>query len=113
MNAASVFPRSASIFRIDRFDCPRDSLAAFADRLALIHGYFDTLSGCLYNRVAIMEVEDRIEVVTVVEWENAASLRQAKAAVDAFYESTQFEPAAFLAENRIAGHFGVFQMMPL
>lgn len=39
--------RHRSIFRIDRFDCPVTHQRAFEDRLAIIHGYFDTLPGCL------------------------------------------------------------------
>ncbi|MCL6706068.1 antibiotic biosynthesis monooxygenase [Pseudomonas sp. R2.Fl] len=104
---------SRSVFRIDRFECPKESLTAFEDRLALIHGYFDTLAGCLYNKVAVTIDGDRIEIVTIVEWEDEAALRQARSAVANFYEKTGFDPAAFMAERGITGKLGLFHPVSL
>lgn len=113
MNVHARNVSSQSVFRIDRFECPKESLAAFEDRLALIHGYFDTLPGCLYNKVAVMIDGDRIEVVTVVEWENEAALRQARSAVANFYGKTGFDPGAFMAERGITGRLGLFHPVSL
>lgn len=104
---------SRSIYRIDSFDCPPQARRAFEDRLAIIHGYFDTLPGCLYNRVVVSETDEALRIVTVVEWRDKASLEGAKAAVAEFYRAEKFEPAAFLAEHGIKGNFGTFRTVPL
>lgn len=113
MNVHARPVQSRSLFRIDRFECPKENLTAFEDRLALIHGYFDTLSGCLYNRIAVMREDERIEIVTIVEWESEAALREAKTAVANFYEKTGFDPSTFMAERGIKSHFGLFYPLSL
>lgn len=98
-----------SIFRIDRFDCPSEHRASFEDRLHIIHGFFDLLPGCLYNKVAVTEENDRARVVTIVEWRDRQALEEAKAAVAEFYRRTDFNPVAFMAERGIAGEFGTYR----
>lgn len=106
-------PPVSSIFRIDTFACPTVHQAAFEDRLAIIHGYFDTLPGCLYNRVAVSAGEngDMVKIATIVEWRDRQALDAAKSAVGAFYAKSGFDPAAFMAERGITGVFGVFRPM--
>lgn len=100
----------SSIFRIDTFTCPRVHQPAFEDRLAIIHGYFDTLPGCLYNRVVLSAGEngDMVKIATIVEWRDRQALDAAKSAVGAFYAKSGFDPATFMAERGITGVFGVF-----
>lgn len=104
-----------SLLRVDTFDCPAEHAAAFEDRLSVIHGYFDTLPGCLYNRVAAAtgESEDMVKFVTMVEWRDRASLAAAKAAVNAFYAQSQFDPAQFMAARGIRGNFGTYQALKI
>ena len=106
-------PPVSSIFRIDTFACPTVHQTAFEDRLAIIHGYFDTLPGCLYNRVAVSAGEngDMVKIATIVEWRDRQALDAAKSAVGAFYAKSGFDPAAFMAERGITGVFGVFRPM--
>ena len=99
---------SASLFRIDCFECPPDHVRAFSDRLAIIHGYFDTLEGCLYNRVAVAPGPSTVKIVTIVEWKSAAALTAAKEAVDQFYSVDGFDPKIFMAERGITGEFGLY-----
>lgn len=110
----AMMARSASsIFRIDTFACPMAHQSAFEDRLAIIHGYFGTLPGCLYNRVVLSEGEndDMVKIATIVEWRDRQTLDAAKSAVSAFYAKSGFDPAAFMAERGITGVFGVFRPM--
>lgn len=103
-------PSVSRVFRIDTFACPIAHQSAFEDRLAIIHGYFDTLPGCLYNRVVLSAGEngDMVKIVTIVEWRDRQALDAAKSAVGAFYAKSGFDPAAFMAERGITGVFGVF-----
>ncbi|MBW8300638.1 MAG: antibiotic biosynthesis monooxygenase [Hydrogenophaga sp.] len=103
-------PSVSRVFRIDTFACPTAHQSAFEDRLAIIHGYFDTLPGCLYNRVvaAAGENDDMVKIITIVEWRDRQALDAAKSAVGAFYAKSGFDPAVFMAERGITGVFGVF-----
>ena len=89
--------RSESIFRIDTFRCPTKHIQAFTDRLAIIHRHFDTLDGCLYNRVVVSPGQEEVKVATVVEWRDAAAMAGAKAAVSKIYAKEDFDPQAFMA----------------
>lgn len=102
-----------SLFRIDRFECPVEHIGAFENRLAIIHGYFDTLDGCLYNRVAVALDGSSVKVATVVEWRDAEALQAAKTAVSAFYAKSGFNPARFLAEHGIVAEYGTYRLSAL
>lgn len=105
---AGAAREGTSLMRIDRFTCPRDQLAAFKDRLAIIHHYLEGLDGCLYSRIAVSESEEDARIVTVVEWRDQTALADARAAVNRFYEKLGFDPAAFLTERGIKGDFGTY-----
>lgn len=108
--SSAIAPGSTSIFRIDRLECPVGHRAVFEERLALIHGFFDTLPGCLYNRVTMApsENEGMVKIVTIVEWQDADALGAAKMAAQAHYAQSGFKPADFMAEHGISGEFGTF-----
>lgn len=99
-----------SVLRVDTFDCPAEHAGIFEDRLMVIHSYFDTLEGCLYNRIAARSGDDdaRVRFVTLVEWRDRQALAEAKAAVAAFYAQSGFDPASFMKAHGITGDFGTF-----
>ena len=113
---AAHAPRGTdTLYRIDRFLSPGDQQGAFADRLAIIHGHFSSLPGCLYNRVAVSpaDKDGMVSIVTIVEWRDRAALDGAKAALADHYARSGFDPAAFMAERGIQGEFGLYRPMLL
>ena len=113
MTSSHTAGNRQSLFRIDRFECPIEHIGAFEDRLAIIHGYFDTLDGCLYNRVAVAVDGPSIKVATVVEWRDAEALQAAKAAVSAVYAKSGDNPARFLADHGIRAEYGTYRLSAL
>ncbi|SMD16650.1 antibiotic biosynthesis monooxygenase [Rhizobium sp. RU36D] len=105
--------KDKSVIRVDLFDCPAEHAQAFEDQLSIIHGYFDTLEGCLYNRVAARagESEDMVKFVTMVEWRDRQALAEAKTAVSTFYAQTGFNASEFMASRGIKGDFGTYLPM--
>ncbi|RYB97028.1 hypothetical protein [Ciceribacter ferrooxidans] len=108
MNVMTLTKSRTSIFRVDRMTCPADHRLALEDRLAIIHGYFETLPGCLYNKVAIADGGETVHLVTIVEWESQKALADAKAKVAEFYGAIDFDPKAFMAERGIVAEFGTY-----
>ncbi|MBP1850462.1 hypothetical protein [Rhizobium halophytocola] len=97
-----------SVFRLDTFLCPAAHVAAFAERLATIHGYVGTLDGCLYNRVLVAHGTPVVKIATLVEWRDAAAMAAAKTAMADFHAKEGFDPARFMAELEIIGEFGSY-----
>lgn len=112
-DSAAQAARPSGVMRIDHFTCPVAHLSVFTQRLAIIHGYLETLEGCLYSRVGVSHADGSATIVTVAEWRDREALVEAKAAVNRFYEKLGFDPAAFMAGHSIKGTFGTYDALTL
>jgi quinol monooxygenase YgiN len=92
-------PTSESIFRVDKFIVPDTAREAFLERASETHALLDTLDGCLYN-VVLEQVAGpgTFNFVTIVEWESAEALENARAILHGRYAETGFDPQAFISK---------------
>ena len=97
-----------TVFRIDRFTCPRIHWPAFSEKLAFIDEELQQHPDCLLTRVAMTERDDLVYVVTLAEWISRDTLLSAKRDMAASYSDKGFDPQAFMAERGITGEFATF-----
>ncbi|MBS3651747.1 antibiotic biosynthesis monooxygenase [Pseudaminobacter sp. 19-2017] len=91
-------PDSRSVYRIDKFIVPPPARDEFMAKVLETHEWLWTMEGCLQNLV-LEQVSGtgRYNVVTVVEWADAASLEKATAAMLHKRERDGFDPREMLA----------------
>jgi heme-degrading monooxygenase HmoA len=87
-----------SVYRVDKFAVPAESYAEFMARVHGIKQTLDGMSGCRQNLV-LEQVSGpgEFNVVTVVEWESAEAMEEAKAAVAVKYKEMNFNPQETIA----------------
>lgn len=89
---------SSSVFRVDKFVVPAAARDEFMGRVALIKGLLDTMPGCRQNLILEQRSgSDAVNVVTIVEWQDARAMENAKAAVAARYKEMNFNPQETIA----------------
>lgn len=99
-----------AFYRIDKFIVPAAAKTAFLHRIQRTHALLDSLPGCQQNLVLVGgETEQQLELVTVVQWQDAAACAAAKAKVQRHYLDEGFEPAAFMRELGVRADMGSFQ----
>ena len=103
-------PRSAPVFRIDRFQVPAAAVAPF---LARVHGIRELLApqpGCRQNLVLTEAGEEGVlRVMTLVEWVSAEAMAAARASVQRCYADEGFDPQAFMRQLGVVADFGVYE----
>ncbi len=99
-----------AIFRIDGFAVPTAALPAFLERVRLTQAALDGLPGCKQNLVLTRSGgAGEFNLVTIVEWSDAASMANAKAHMQARYAEEGFDPASFMQELGVKPDFGLYQ----
>jgi heme-degrading monooxygenase HmoA len=108
-------PRSSeSIFRIDKFDVPAESRAAFLARLKATHAALSEAEGCLQNYILEqVSGSGRYNVLTLVQWRDVDAYDQARAAAQARYEASNFDPSAVFEALGIDADLGNYVVAPL
>ena len=100
----------APLYRIDKFHVPLAAKTDFLQRIQRTHVLLDTLSGCQQNLVLLgAETAQQLELVTVVQWQDAAACAAAKTEVQRHYAEEGFEPAAFMRALGVRADIGSFQ----
>lgn len=103
-----------AVYRADRFLVPVAAATRFLDRIRRTHSTLDAADGCLLNLVLTRELDDdTIEVLTVVNWRDAASLSAAREAMQAAYAAEGFSSSRFMQELGIDAQLGDFRSVPL
>lgn len=90
---------NSPVYRIDKFIVPMPSKARFLERLRITHDMLDQAEGCEQN--LLLEQVDgtgRFNVITFVQWRNAACYAAARQQSLAAQAATGFDPAAFMQE---------------
>jgi heme-degrading monooxygenase HmoA len=85
--------RSEHLFRVDKFVVPSHDRDEFLAKVRKTREHLKTLPGFL--RDIVLEHSSgpgEFNFVTVVEWDNAASVENAKATVMAMHKATNFNP---------------------
>jgi len=97
------------VFRIDRFNVPEAAEDVFMRRVQRIQSLIDPLPGCRQNLVLIQSRDEkRLRVMTVVEWENAAAMDEARAYVQRQYAQEGFDPPAFMRQLGVEAELGLY-----
>ena len=99
-----------SVFRIDKFAVPAGTMPDFLPRLHRIDGLLAGQPGCLQHRVLMAtDAATEFNVLTLVEWADAAAMAAARAAVQAQYAQEGFDPAAFMRHLGVRADMGSFE----
>lgn len=89
---------SARIYRVDKFMVPPQARAEFMGKIRATHELLKTLPGFLQDFVLEQSAgPGEFNFVTIVEWQSPESIENAKAAVMALFEKTNFNPQEMFA----------------
>jgi len=101
-----------SIFRVDKFSVPPGARDPFLAKIRETHALLDGVDGCLQNLV-LEQVSGPGEynIVTIVEWRDAAAFEQAKRAAQKRHEASGFDPGTMLRELGIEADLGNYQLL--
>lgn len=85
------------VYRLDTFTVPDAAIDEFVSRLRETHELLRKQPGFIQDFILEQPAEDGgIRMVTLVEWEDEASIERARDAVRAMREKTGFNPGAFM-----------------
>ena len=100
---------SASVFRIDKFVVPSQSLPAFVERIRHVQRMLEPLPGCLQKHVLTQTGDSsEFDVVTVVEWATADALESARAVIQEQLAIEGFDLQAFRGGLGVRGDSGLY-----
>lgn len=81
------------IYRVDKFIVPAEARTEFISRVEMTHNLLKTLPGFVQDLVLDQTSgPGEFNFVTIVEWEGAAAIENAKAAVVAMQQQSNFNP---------------------
>ncbi|GHD63653.1 MULTISPECIES: antibiotic biosynthesis monooxygenase [Jeongeupia] len=100
-----------AVYRVDRFTVPEAALAVFLARVEQTNRLLALQPGHRLQRV-LTRAGNPHQVVTVIEWADAAALTAAKRVVEQHYAETGFDAAAFMQQLGIHADMGVFHDVP-
>jgi len=100
---------TTSVYRVDKFAVPPASLPAFLERVRHVDRLLATQPGCKQHLVLTQtEGPGEFNVVTIVEWADAAAMAQARATMQAYYARDGFDPPTFMKSLGIRGDLSVY-----
>lgn len=103
-------PRSAPVFRIDRFKVPAAAAASFLARVHHIRDLLAPQPGCRQNLVLTEAGEEgALRVITVVEWASPEAMAAARVSVQRRYADEGFDAQAFMRQLGVEADFGVYE----
>lgn len=94
--------KSESVFRVDKFIVPAEAKERFLDAVFNTHELLDSMHGCIQNRVLEqLAGPGRYNIVTIVEWKDAAAMEGAKTAIAEQRARSGFDPQELMQRLRI------------
>lgn len=110
-NQASV--ESARAYRLDRFIVPHSAREEFLPRIHSIHALLKTQPGFIQDFLLEQPIDDQcFSLVTLVEWQDQASIAAARMEVKARYEKTGFNPQQAMEQLGITMEMGNYKSLP-
>jgi len=108
-----MIDRSASVFRIDKFDVPSAGREEFLAKLRETHALLDRMDGCLQNYVLEQSAgSGRFNIVTLVEWRDQEAYEAARAIAQARHQANGFNPQAMLEQLGIGTDLANYSVVP-
>jgi heme-degrading monooxygenase HmoA len=104
--------RSEHVYRVDKFVVPPHARDEFLSKVRKTHELLRTLPGFL--RDLVLEQSSgpgEFNFVTVAEWDDPASVENAKAAVKAMHEAMNFNPQELFARLGIKADVANYQQV--
>ncbi|MBA3595250.1 MAG: antibiotic biosynthesis monooxygenase [Polaromonas sp.] len=109
MTTESLHSASTSVFRVDKFVVPSQSMGAFVERVRQVQQTLCSLPGCLQKHVLTQTGDSsEFDVVTVVEWASADALAAGQAVVLKQLASEAFDQQAFRKKLGVRGDSGLY-----
>jgi heme-degrading monooxygenase HmoA len=100
---------TTSVFRVDKFAVPPDALPAFLERVRHIDRLLAKEPGCKQHLVLTQtQGPGEFNVVTIVEWADAAAMAAARAAMQVHYAREGFDPPSFMKSLGVRGDLSVY-----
>ena len=110
MPGESLTPASTSVFRIDKFVVPSQSISVFVERIHHVQSMLAALPGCLQKHVLTQTGDSsEFDVVTVVEWANADAVAAAQTVMQKQLASEGFDIQAFRKKLGVRGDSGMYR----
>jgi heme-degrading monooxygenase HmoA len=110
MPKESSAPASHSVFRIDKFVVPSQSISAFVERIHHVQRMLGDLPGCLQKHVLTQTGDSsEFDVVTVVEWASADAVASAQAVMQEQLAREGFDLQAFRKKLGVRGDSGMYR----
>lgn len=104
--------QNGRVFRVDKFVVPEPARPEFAAAVEMTHRLLRTLPGFVRDLVLDQTSgPGEFNFVTIVEWESAASVENAKSAVVAGQRRAGLDPPQLLRRLGIRADMGVYQKM--
>lgn len=110
MPSESSSRASTSVFRIDKFVVPSQSISAFVERIHHVQRMLGELPGCLQKHVLTQTGDSsEFDVVTVVEWASADAIAAAQAVMQEQLAREGFDLQAFRKKLGVRGDSGMYR----
>ena len=101
---------STSVFRIDKFVVPSQSISAFVERIHQVQRVLGEQPGCLQKHVLTQTGDSsEFDVVTVVEWASADAVSAAQAVMQKRFAVEGFDLQAFRKKLGVRGDSGMYR----
>lgn len=101
---------STGVYRVDKFTVPADVKEEFIGKVKLTHDLLRTLPGFQQDFVLEQATENGdLKIITLVAWENADAMANARTAVGIMQKDIQFNPQDFIQKSGITMERGDYQ----
>jgi len=110
MNVNNSAAKAEHFYRVDMFGVPGRAREEFIGRVRNTHALLKTLPG--FVQVCVLEQSSgagQFNFVTIVEWDDAESMINAKAAVTAMQKEHNFNPQEMFARLGIRAELGLYK----
>jgi hypothetical protein len=108
--ATASVSTSTSVFRVDKFVVPSQSISVFVERIQHVQRMLGALPGCLQKRVLTQTGDSsEFDVVTVVEWASADAVAAAQVVMQKQLASEGFDIQAFRKKLGVRGDSGMYR----
>jgi len=99
--------KSKRVYRVDKFVVPAEARAEFITKVQNTHDLLRTLPGFVQDFVLEKSAgPGEFNFVTIVEWESAEAIVNARAAVMAMHERIKFNPQEMFEQLGIRADLG-------
>jgi len=101
---------ATNVFRVDKFRVPPPACEEFLEKVRATHELLRAQAGFLQD--AILEQSSgpgEFNIVTIVEWENAAAMEPARQAVAALHKRMNLDPHELFARLGIRADLGNYK----